>query len=125
MSILTNVRISTRLALGFVIVLALSIVSTSFALINARNNAEATRQMMEKPLAKERLVSDLYVLIYSAVARTTMIARSSDGTLATTFGDVMAESAKKGAVAVKGVEVLLTSDDEKALFKEISDVRTK
>ena len=101
MNILTNVRISTRLALGFAVILALSIISSTFALINASNNAEATRQMMEKPLAKERLVSDWYVLIYSAIARTSMISRSTDDTLAATFGEVIAESTKKGSETMK------------------------
>ncbi|MES2069511.1 MAG: methyl-accepting chemotaxis protein [Pseudomonadota bacterium] len=125
MTLLTNVRISTRLAIGFAIVLALSIVSTSFALINARSNAAATRQMMEKPLAKERLVSDWYVLIYSAIARTSMIARSSDDTLSTTFSDVISASTKKGSDTMKGIESLLSTDEEKALYKEIVELRVK
>ena len=58
----SNLRISARLAIGFAIVLLLSIVSTSYSLINARNAAEATKRMTEQPLIKERLVSDWYVL---------------------------------------------------------------
>ncbi|MBV8667014.1 MAG: MCP four helix bundle domain-containing protein [Burkholderiaceae bacterium] len=125
MNFLTNVRISTRLALGFAVVLALSIVSTSIALVNARSAAAATREMMEKPLAKERLMSDWYLLIYSAVARTTMIARSSDETLATAFGDVMAESVKHGSELAKQIEALLVSDEEKAVFKDAIELRGK
>ncbi|HTD03705.1 methyl-accepting chemotaxis protein [Undibacterium sp.] len=125
MTFLTNVRISTRLAIGFSILLALSVVSTSFSLINARSNAAATRQMMEKPLAKERLVADWYVLIYSAIARTSMIARSTDETLSATFSDVISASTKKGTETMKGIEALLSSDEEKALYKEIVELRVK
>ena len=125
MNLLTNVRISTRLAIGFAIVLVLSVISTSFALVSARSNAEATRQMMEKPLAKERLVADWYVLIYSAIARTSMIARSTDETLATTFSDVISASTKKGSETMKGIESLLSTDEEKALYKEIVELRVK
>ncbi|GGC59669.1 methyl-accepting chemotaxis protein [Undibacterium terreum] len=125
MTFLTNVRISTRLAIGFAIVLVLSVISTSFALINARSNAEATRQMMEKPLAKERLVADWYVLIYSAIARTSMIARSTDETLSNTFSEVISASTKKGSDTMKGIESLLNTDEEKALYKEIVDLRVK
>ncbi|MES2104499.1 MAG: methyl-accepting chemotaxis protein [Pseudomonadota bacterium] len=125
MNLLTNVRISTRLAIGFAIVLILSLVSTSFALISARSNAAATRQMMEKPLAKERLVADWYVLIYSAIARTSMIARSTDETLSSTFSDVISASTKKGSETMKGIESLLSSDEEKALYKEIVELRVK
>jgi len=125
MNFLTNVRISTRLAIGFAIVLTLSVISTSFALINARRNAAATRQMMEKPLAKERLVADWYVLIYSAIARTSMIARSTDETLSTVFSDVISDSTKRGTETMKGIESLLSTDEEKALYKEIVELRIK
>jgi methyl-accepting chemotaxis protein len=125
MNLLTNVRISTRLAFGFAIVLALSILSTSFALLNARSNAEATRQMMEKPLAKERLVSDWSALAAVAIARTSMIARSSDEMLTTKFSDVISAQVTKGTEAVKSVEALLTTDEEKALFKGIVEARAK
>jgi methyl-accepting chemotaxis protein len=125
MNFLTNVRISTRLAFGFAIVLALSILSTSFALLNARSNAEATRQMMEKPLTKERLVSDWSALTSAAIARTSMIARSTDETLATSFSDVISASVVKATEAVKGVESLLSSDEEKALFRDIVEMRAK
>ncbi|MFZ6645260.1 methyl-accepting chemotaxis protein [Undibacterium sp. TJN25] len=125
MNLLTNVRISTRLAIGFAIVLILSVISTSFALISARSNAAATRQMMEKPLAKERLVADWYVLIYSAIARTSMIARSTDETLSNTFSEVISASTKKGSDTMKGIETLLNTEEEKALYKEIVELRVK
>ena len=76
MTLLSNVRIGTRLAIGFAVVLGLTIISSTFALISARDNAAATRHMMESPLAKERLISDWYVLTYSAIARTSMIAKT-------------------------------------------------
>ncbi|WP_394777394.1 methyl-accepting chemotaxis protein [Undibacterium sp.] len=125
MNLLTNVRISTRLAIGFAIVLVLSVISTSFALINARSNAAATRQMMEKPLAKERLVADWYVLIYSAIARTSMIARSTDENLSNTFSEVISASVKKGSDTMKGIETLLNTEEEKALYKDIVALRVK
>jgi methyl-accepting chemotaxis protein len=52
MSFLSNIRIGTRLAIGFVMVLALSVASTSVALYQAKQNAEATRQMMEEPQSR-------------------------------------------------------------------------
>lgn len=125
MSFLSRLRISPRLISGFVIVLLLSIVSTGFALVNARRNAEATRQMMQLPLTKERLVSDWYVLIYSAIARTSMISRSTDDNLSTTFADVISDSVKQGSAKMASIEPLLTSEEEKALYKVIVDLRNK
>ncbi|NRR33629.1 HAMP domain-containing protein [Oxalobacteraceae bacterium] len=123
MNFLSHMRISTRLALGFAIVLLLSVLTTSVALINARNNAAATRQMMEKPLAKERIASDWYVLIYSAVARTAMIARSSDEKLSETFADVIADSSKKGAGMITTIEGMIASPEEKTMYDAAISIR--
>jgi len=123
MNFLAHLRIGTRLAVGFAIVLLLAICATSVALYNARVNAAATRHMMEQPLAKERLASDWYVLIYSAVARTALIARSSDDTLSTTFADVIADSTKKGGELIAKLKELMVSDEEKAVFEASGALR--
>ncbi|MGX9774252.1 methyl-accepting chemotaxis protein [Janthinobacterium aestuarii] len=125
MHALSHLRIGTRLAAGFALVLLLSVISTSYALYSAHVNAEATRQMMEKPLAKERLVSDWYVLIYSAIARTSMIAKSTDETLSNVFADTIADSTKQGSELLKKIEALLDSDEEKAIFKSSIAERVK
>jgi methyl-accepting chemotaxis protein len=110
-------RIGTRLAVGFAVVLLLAILATSVALVNARANAAATKLMMEKPLAKERIVSDWYVLIYSAIARTALIARSTDETLSDTFADVIAASTKRGSELLGTIKELLVTDEEKAMYE--------
>ncbi|MET3444663.1 methyl-accepting chemotaxis protein [Variovorax paradoxus] len=125
MNFLSNLRIGTRLAIGFGLVLALTLASAAFALVTARSNAEATRQMMQSPLAKERLISDWYVLTYSAIARTAMIARSTDESLPVTFADVISDSVKKGGETMAKVEALLVTDLEKATFKNIVELRAK
>ena len=125
MNSLSNLRISRRLTFSFAFLLILSIVSTSFALVNARNNAEATRQMMQSPLAKERLVSDWYLLIYSAIVRTTMIARSTDQSLAVSFADDISASTKMGGEKMGKIEQLLSNDQEKSAFKAIVETRAR
>ena len=116
MNFLSHTRIGTRLAIAFAIVLLLAVVATTVGLVNARSNAAATKQMMEQPLAKERLVSDWYVLIYSAVARTELIARSKDDTLPVVFADTIAASTKRGGELLGKVKELLASDDERKLY---------
>ncbi len=105
--------------------LALTLASAAIALISANKNAEATRQMMQGPLAKERLISDWYVLTYSAIARTSMIAKTTDATLPVTFAEVISDSVKKGAETMAKVEALLVTDQEKATFKSIVELRAK
>jgi methyl-accepting chemotaxis protein len=125
MNFLSQMRIGTRLAFGFAIVLLLAILATSVALVNARANAQATRAMMEQPLAKERLVSDWYVLIYSAIARTALIARSTDEKLADTFAEVIAGSTKRGSELIGQIKELLSTDEERKVYEEITELRNK
>ncbi|MGV7209077.1 methyl-accepting chemotaxis protein [Oxalobacteraceae bacterium A2-2] len=123
MNFLSNLRIGTRLALGFAIVLVLSIVATAVALVNSRNAASATETLLKTPLAKERIVSDWSVLIYSGIVRTTLIARSSDQDLAKTFADSIAESTKRGGEMMDSIKGMITSDDEKALYDAVVSQR--
>ena len=125
MNILSQLRISARLALGFAIVLLLSVLATGVALYNARANAEATKLMMAKPLAKERIVADWYVLIYSAVVRTQVIARSADETLSGTFATSIAESVKTGGELLKSIDTLIDNDDERAMYQQAGRLREK
>ena len=124
MNFLSHTRIGTRLAAAFGIVLLLALVATTVGLMNARSQATATREMMEKPLAKERLVSDWYVLMYSAIARTELIARSKDASLPTVFADVIAASSKRGAELMGKVKELVASDEERVMFDQIVVLRT-
>ena len=123
MNFLSHTRIGTRLAAAFAIVLLLAVIATTVGLVNARHQATATRDMMEKPLAKERLVSDWYVLMYSAIARTELIARSKDASLPTVFADVIAASSKRGAELMGKVKELVASDEERAMFNQIVVLR--
>ena len=124
MQALSSLRIGTRLALGFAVVLMLAIVLAAICLFNARSSAAATRAMMDEPLAKERLVADWTVLIYSAVARTELIAKSTDDTLSTTFATTIADSTRRGGELIKQIEALLRSDEERALLKSAMALRT-
>src|SRR5450830_153074 len=125
MQALSHLRIGSRLAAGFALVLLLSVISTTYALVTSHANAEATRQLMQKPLAKERLVSDWYVLIYSAIARTSMITKSTDETLSSVFAEPIAESTRQGGELLKQIEALLDSDEEKNVFKASIAERVK
>jgi methyl-accepting chemotaxis protein len=115
----SNIRIGSRLAIGFAIVLLLSIVSTSYSLVTARAATESTRRMTEQPLVKERLVSDWYLMTYSAIARTALIARSTDETLSTVFAKQIADSVAASTALIKQIEPLLSTDEEKAMLKGI------
>jgi methyl-accepting chemotaxis protein len=122
---LKNLRIGSRLGIGFAAILVLSLAGTASALYTARSSAEATQKLMEQPLAKERLVSDWYVLTYSAIARTSLIARSSDATLSTVFAKPIADSVTDTTAILKKVEALLSTPEEKETLQSILVLRKK
>ena len=125
MNFLMKLRIGQRLALGFALVLLLSATATSFALLDLRASTRTMHRMMQVPLAKERLVADWYLLLYSAVVRTSLIAKSNDASLSTSFAPEISASVVQSTEYIKKIEVLLSSEQEKALYQAIVDVRKK
>jgi methyl-accepting chemotaxis protein len=123
-SFLSRWRIGTRLALAFAIILVLTVVATSMAILHSRQNSEATRQMMAAPLAKERLSADMRALITAAIWRTSMIARSTDDNLALTFAEAQADGTSQVSAVMKQIEALLDTEQDKAMFAAITALRT-
>lgn len=87
MNMLANISIGKRLALGFTVILAFAMVITGIGVWRLQGVASATADMMQVPLAKERMIGDWSSNIDSAIKRTTAIARSTDASLATYFAD--------------------------------------
>jgi len=114
-----NMKIGTRLAAGFGLVLALMMLMTVIGIGHLQTVAEATRDMMQQPLAKERMISDWYRLIHTSVRRTSAISKSSDPSLGPFFAEDTAASTAEVNSLQKKVEPLLESDEEKALFKQM------
>jgi methyl-accepting chemotaxis protein len=122
---LSQFRIGTRLVLGFAMVLVLAVVSSAYALHGAQQNADASRRMMDEPLTRERVASDWYAQTMVTIARTTMIARSSDTSLADTFAQVMADGSRAGNVLNKKLGELVNSPDERARYDATLAVRAR
>ena len=118
-----NLTIGTRLAAGFALVLALTILMTVLGINQMQTVADATRNMMQQPLAKERMVSDWYRLIHTSVRRTSAISKSSDPSLGAFFAEDTANSTKEVNSLQKQVEPLIQSDDEKQAFAELGEAR--
>jgi methyl-accepting chemotaxis protein len=114
-----NMKIGTRLAAGFGLVLALMTLMTVIGIGHMQTVAEATRDMMQQPLAKERMISDWYRLIHTSVRRTSAISKSSDPSLGPFFAEETAASTAEVNGLQKKVEPLLESAEEKTLFTEM------
>jgi methyl-accepting chemotaxis protein len=122
---LANISIGKRLALGFTIILAFAMLITGISVWRLQGVATATRDMMQVPLAKERMISDWYGKVDSGIRRTTAIARSSDPALGAFFAEESKASSAISSQLQKSVEELIAPDDaeEKALFDRIGAQR--
>jgi methyl-accepting chemotaxis protein len=123
MNFLSNIKIGQRLALGFAIILGLSILTTVLGIVKLNAVADAAQQMLDEPIRKDRLISGWSSNIALAVQRTTAIIKSSDPSLVEVFAANAAETDKKAAAYLQEIEPLLTSPDEKQAFAEMIEVR--
>ncbi|MBC3935249.1 MCP four helix bundle domain-containing protein [Undibacterium sp. CY7W] len=120
---LPQLKIATRLALCFASILIFSFLATALAQWRLQQTADETRQMMQQPLAKERMISDWYRYIQVGVRRTAAIAKSSDSSLLQFFSEDAAATMKGASDMQNKIESLLNTDEEKKLFADISAER--
>ncbi len=115
--------IGSRLALAFSALIVLTAAILAIGVWRLQSVASETDTMMERPLTKERLVSDWYRTIHTSVRRTTAVAKSSDLSLATFFAAENAEGSRMSTEQQKQIEALLETPEEKALFATLSQAR--
>jgi methyl-accepting chemotaxis protein len=123
MNLISNMKIGQRLALGFAVVLALSILITLTSIAKLNAVAGAAEQMLDQPVKKERLIADWSSNIAVAVIRTSAILKSSDASLTEFFAKSTAETNAKASVYLKEVEQLLTTPEEKETFAKMIALR--
>lgn len=123
MDFISNVRISSRLAIGFAAILALLISVSAISIWHLHAVSSATETMVSNELRKERLLADLGKNLAAGVRRTIAIAKSQDPSLAEFFADDAASASKQSAEYQKAIAELVSGDEEKKLFDEIGKIR--
>ncbi|MYM88908.1 HAMP domain-containing protein [Rugamonas sp. FT82W] len=123
MVFMKNANIGKKITIVFGIVLVVSSLTTGVGLWQLSKMRASTKELLEMSLAKERLVSDWYRIIFAGARRTLAIAKSSDNALVDFFAADSAQGTKDAGETLKKVGVLLTSEKETALLKGISDAR--
>ena len=123
MSISRKLTIGKRIAFGFGLILLFLALTAGVSLWRLQAVAEGTREMMQNPLAKERLVSDWYRNVHTGVRRTSAVAKSEDPSMAVFFAEETAADAKSSDELQKKIEPMLVTAKEKALFQSISEER--
>ncbi|MEF7614421.1 methyl-accepting chemotaxis protein [Aquincola sp. MAHUQ-54] len=120
---LNALRIGTRLGGGFAVVLALAALMALIGCWRLSAVADATRDMMDVPLAKERLASEWFRNLNVGVRRTAAIAKSADASLETFFAEEAKASTARGNEIIKAIEALPASEEEKQLMATITAKR--
>src|SRR5471032_1569846 len=118
-----NLKIGTRLALGFGLVLVSMALMTAIGLWRMEAVAQATHAMMQQPLAKERMISDWYRLIHTSVRRTTAISKSTDASLGPFFAEDAASSSKEVKELQQKVAALVDTPAEQAVLDSMEPTR--
>jgi methyl-accepting chemotaxis protein len=116
-------RIGTRLAAGFGLLIVFSLIMLVSGVYQLRHSADATRQMMQEPLQKERLVTDWYTGISASVQRATAVARSSDNALTELFAAANAASSKEISERQAQFAKLISTPQEQAMFEKLTEHR--
>ena len=116
---ISNMRIGTRLALGFALVLFLATASSVIGLIRLNKVAGDTRIMMQEPLAKERLTEEWYRITFAGLRRTLAIVKSSDDSLADFFAADTANSSKRNNEIQQYIEAHTDTPEEKDLLSKV------
>ncbi len=120
---MNKLSIGKRLMAGFGLVLALAAGVILFASWHLTDMARATHQMMDEPLAKERLISDWNRNINSGVRRTIAIAKSADASMADLFKDEQAQSSKASGEMQEKLKGMIRSPEEQKLFDAVGESR--
>jgi methyl-accepting chemotaxis protein len=120
---MTHFKIGSRLAIGFSLTLAISLVMTGLALWRLDASSTAMRVLMKDALYKERLLGDRFRSIQVSVRRTLTIAKSHDADLNKFLEAEQAESTKQTNELAKKLDPLMTDGEEGRLMTAANDSR--
>ncbi|WBS03491.1 methyl-accepting chemotaxis protein [Pseudoduganella sp. SL102] len=123
MKAFANMKIGARLGVVFTLVLGLTVVIAVAAIWRLNTIGSDTSAMMAAPLVKERLMSEWHTQTFAAVRRTAAIVKSNDPSLAEFFKADGAKTSGRSTALIKEIEPLLESEEERALFKRIGELR--
>ena len=119
MKVFGNLRIGSRLAGGFALVLALSILIMGIGVWRLQVVSNVTQEMVSQSVRKERLISGWYGNLRAAILRTIAMSRSTDPTLNNYFLNEELASVKESADLQKELVPMFDTATEKALYAQI------
>ncbi|WP_411886834.1 methyl-accepting chemotaxis protein [Polaromonas sp. YR568] len=120
---LANIRIGSRLALGFASVLVLMALLTAVGIWRLQTVGALTRDMLEQGMVKERAVIQWQGAIQLTISRILANAKNADPAEQKFFQDLASQSMAGNNVLQKQVEEMVNDDAGKAVLAEIGERR--
>jgi len=121
---LKNLKIGTRLGLGFAAVLLLMAAIAATGMLRLASVGAATEDMMQRALVKERLAAQWSVLLGPAVANSFAMVKATDPKAVAYFEKARADKSAQINPVQKKLEEMLTSPEEKKLYSAIAEPRS-
>jgi methyl-accepting chemotaxis protein len=120
---LKNLKIGTRLGLGFAAMLFLMAVIAATGLMHLANVGKATDEMIQHALVKERLANQWSNLLGPTIVRSFAMVKATDPTVVAYFAKARADSSALINPVQKQIEEMLSTPEEKKLYAGVADAR--
>ncbi|WP_295986853.1 methyl-accepting chemotaxis protein, partial [uncultured Variovorax sp.] len=121
---LKNLKIGTRLGLGFAALLILMAAIAATGMMRLASVGAANEDMMQRALVKERLAAQWSVLLGPAVANSFAMVKATDPKSIAYFEKARADKSVLINPVQKKLEEMLTSPEEKKLYSAIAEPRS-
>ncbi|WP_285412881.1 methyl-accepting chemotaxis protein [Variovorax sp. efr-133-TYG-130] len=120
---LKDLKIGTRLGLGFAVMLLLMAFIAGTGVLRLTNVGHATDEMVEKALVKERLANEWLSNLRSNTVANFAMVKTTDPAIAAYFSKLQAAGSARISPAQKKLESMLDTPEEKALYAKVSASR--
>ncbi|QFZ87244.1 HAMP domain-containing protein [Variovorax paradoxus] len=120
---LKDLKIGTRLGLGFAALLLLMAFIAGTGVLRLTNVGQATDEMVQGALVKERLANEWLSLLRSNTVANYAMVKTTDPEVAAYFAKVQAAGSARITPAQKQLEAMLASPEEKALYAAVVAAR--
>jgi len=120
---LKDLKIGTRLGLGFAVMLLLMAFIAGTGVLRLTNVGNATDEMVEGALVKERLATEWLSLLRSNTVANFAMVKTTDPEVAAYFAKLQAAGSARITPAQKKLEAMLSTPEEKALYAAVAAAR--
>ncbi|WP_188419978.1 methyl-accepting chemotaxis protein [Oxalicibacterium solurbis] len=120
---IANMKIGTRLGLGFGLILLLVAVMGANGILRLQSINASTRHMVDESLEKQKAAQSWLLGTSVNAARTLAVVKTTDSSTEDFFQKAMAAQSKQISAIQGKLEKQLTTDKEKDLFAEVANRR--